>query len=284
MNGRRWLLVLVFSLVVAGCGRLGTGLPSCRVTSAGPNAATILSLQAVPEAAYSPCLEKLNPGWEQVGFSVESGEVVLEFERDLEESFLQVRLNPSCELGDAEEVPSDIEGVSRFEDVVAVSDRIKVTIVPDGYRPLIHAVDLKEELEGMKIEDRRLVFTIAEDLSVPVGTRVDAAFVTDEFVWIIGDIDREEGTLEMRAARDAEPAHGLDVDEALERIEDLIEEAQYTGQWYLVFDGGCITYDFDVDGSLVPTIVDDAEAAIGLYPNDQLRDVIGLSGFDIADE
>ena len=135
------LAVVALAILVAGCGSLGTGLPGCRAPIGDPNAATVLSVQAVPQAAYSPCLNSLQLGWDEVDFQVEKGLARLEFERNLD-SFLEVRLTPSCDIGDATEVASEIEGISRYEDIYEVKEELRVTLVPESERPKIYAQTL----------------------------------------------------------------------------------------------------------------------------------------------
>jgi len=281
---RKLLIGLVaIAALAAGCSRLGTGLPSCRIPASDPNAAMVLALQAVPEAEYSPCVNALPLGWEEVDFEVESGLATLEFRRAVE-PFLKVSLTPDCDPGAAVEVPSDVPDARRFEDISQVTDAIAVTIVPDGERPRIYALSLAAELEGTRVNDRPVDFSVDEDTQYSVRSRVNRALFSDQFVWIIGDLDIDEKTLELRASPEGEGAHGIDIDEALERMADMSEEVQYRGRWYLVFDGGCITYEFDADGALAGSIADDAEVTIGIYPNRELIKAARNAGFDVGVE
>ncbi len=283
MSKRILLIVMLLGIVAAGCGRLGTGLPACESPATDPTAATILTLQAVPTADYSPCINSLKLGWDEVEFDVERGLARLEIGRGVS-SFLELRLTPSCDIGDAVEVATRYEDIAKYEDVVQVTEEIRVTIVPDGERPRVHALSLAERLEGARIDDRPVVFSVDEDIDHSVLSRVNKALFTDQYVWIIGDLDIDEGTLEMRATPDGEGAHGLEVDDALDRIEDEIDDVQYRGQWFYVFEGGCITYDFDAEGAVATSIVQDAEEAFGFYNNDNLREAGRNAGFDLIGE
>ena len=120
MSRRFVLAVGVVALVSAGCGRLGVGLPACDTVASDPTTASVLTLQAVPAADYAPCLNSLKLGWDEVDFEVERGLMTLEFgtKRELEfRSFLEVRLTPSCDIGDAIAVPSGMDGIDRFDDI-----------------------------------------------------------------------------------------------------------------------------------------------------------------------
>ena len=279
MSLRKLLLVVSLAVLASACGRLGTGLPACGVTPDSPNAANVLSVQAVPGAAYSPCLNALELDWDEVEFSAQSGLVHLEFERGTD-TFLDVRLTATCEIGDAREVRSGHDDVTRYEDVVVVEEEVRLTIVPDGERPLAHALGLAALLNGSYLEDRPLVVVVDVEAGRPVTDRVNEAGSVSDFVWIIGDIDIDEGTLAMKPTAGGEWIRGIEVDDALDQMEDMIEDIQYRGNWYLLFDGGCITYEFDTEGKLAVSIARQADAAIGLFRNSDLIDAARDAGFD----
>jgi hypothetical protein len=279
----RATVVLGIALVAAGCARLGVGLPDCDTPPSNPSTAGLLSLEAVPAAEFAPCIRSLKLGWDEVDFHVESGLVRLRIGREFR-AFLDVTLTPTCEVGSAVEVPSGLAGIRRYEDVAKVDPQIGVTIIPTGERPRIYAISLAEELAGTTVHDRPVRFRVDEDIDYLARQRVNQALFTDQYVWIISDLDIEEGTLEMRGQSDGAAARGITIDEALERIEHLTPEVSYRGQWYLVFEGGCITYDFDAHGMVAETIADDAAEAFGLYPNAALRAVGRRLGYTIVDE
>ncbi|MDJ0663855.1 MAG: hypothetical protein QNJ75_04795 [Acidimicrobiia bacterium] len=279
MTLRRLLLVVAVAVVASACGRLGTGLPACGAPPSSPNAANVLSVQALPEAAYAPCLNSLELDWDEVEFSARSGLVRLEFERGTD-TFLDVRLTATCDIGDAKEVRSGQEDVTRYEDVVVVEEEVRLTIVPDGERPLAHALGLASQLNGSYLEDRPLVVIVDVEAARSATERVGEAAAVSDFVWIIGDIDVDEGTLAMRPTAGGEWIRGIELDDALDEMEDMVEDIQYRGNWYLVFDGGCITYDFDTEGKLAVSIARQADAAIGLYRNSDLIDAARDAGFE----
>ena len=157
-------------------------------------------------------------------------------------------------------------------------------MIPTGERPRIHALSLVKDLAGARIDGRAVVFTVDEEIDFSVRTRVNAALFTDHYVWIINDLDIEEETIELRRTTEGEGARGLSVHEAMDRIEDMTPEVSYKGQWYLVFNGGCITYDFDAEGTVATTVAEDAAQAIGLYPNAELREAGRNAGYEILEE
>ena len=215
-------------------------------------------------------------------FSARSGLVHLEFERGTD-TFLDVSLTATCDIGDAKEVRSGHEDVTRYEDVVAVEEEVRLTIVPDGERPLAHALSLAALLNGSYLEDRPLVVIVDVEAGRPVTDRVDEAASVSDFVWIVGDIDIDEGTLAMRSTGGGEWIRGIELDDALDQMEDMVEDIQYRGSWYLVFEGGCITYDFDTEGKLAVSIARQADAAIGLYRNADLIDAARDAGYEPVD-
>ena len=276
-------ILIVVALLGTGCGR-GVGLPSCETATSNPDSATLLALQAVPTADYAPCLNSVKLGWDEVDYEFESGMVTIEIGREMS-AFLEVRLTEACDIGSAIPVPSGMPDVERYEAIDQVVSDIRVTIIPTGERPRIHALMMAEDLEGVRVEDRPVIFTVDEEIDFSVLTRVNDALFTDDYVWIIDDLDTEEDTLEMRrSANSDEGARGLSVEEALHRIEDMTPEVRYKGQWYLVFNGGCITYDFDAKGTVAETIAGDVEDAIGLYPNGELREQGRRYGYELIDE
>jgi hypothetical protein len=214
---------------------------------------------------------------------MESGLATLEIGREFS-SFLEVRLTESCDVGNAVEVPSDIEDIQKFEDILKVDSKIRLTIIPTGERPRIHALTMAADMEGITVEGRPLEISVDEDIDFSVRSRVNEALFSDDYVWIVSDLDIEENTLELRRTADGEGARGLSVEEAVDRIEDMTPEPSYVGQWYLVFNGGCITYDFDAKGTVAESIEQDVAEAIGLYPNDELREAGRRAGYKFLDE
>lgn len=283
MNRRIFLIILGLVLLSSACGRLGVGLPACATSPNDPTTATVLALQAVPTADYAPCINSLQLGWDEVEYEMESGLATLEIGREFS-AFLEIRLTESCDIGDAIEVPSEIEDVQKFEDISKVGSSIRLTIIPTGERPRIHALTMAAEMEGIRIEGRPVDISVDEKIDFSVRSRVNEALFTDDYVWIVGDLDIEENTLELRRTADGEGARGLSADEALDRMEDMTPEVSYVGQWYLVFNGGCITYDFDARGTVAETIEQDVNEAIGLYPNHQLREAGRRAGYTLLDE
>ncbi len=275
------VLVAAVALVASGCGgQLGLGLPACDTPVTDPTPVSVLVAQAVPTAQYGPCINSLKLGWDEVELSVESGRAALEIGREFT-TFLDVSLTESCDIAGATPVPSGIDDIDRYERITEVSSEIRVKLIPTGERPRIHSLALAGELEGVRVDNRSVTVTVDEDIDFEVRTRVNDALFVNDYVWIVSDLDVEEGTLEMRRTADGEGARGLTVHEALERIEDMTPEVAYEGQWFFVFAGGCITYDFDTGGTVAETVAQDASEAIGFYDNAALLEAGRRAGFEL---
>ena len=92
-------------------GGADTRAPHC-----GPGHAMILAAQAVPSAAFLPCIAALPPGWTtadpeiasgQASFVVNSGQAGLQA--------VTVTLTATCDTSGAQQIPSDQPGMRRFE-------------------------------------------------------------------------------------------------------------------------------------------------------------------------
>ena len=283
MRPRIFLAVVVALLAAACSNSIGLGLPACDRPPTDPSGATVLVAQAVPRAVYAPCINSLKLGWDEVELKVQSGRASLEIGREFS-SFLEVSLTETCDVSSATPVPSSLEGANRYEDLRIVRQEIPVRLIPTGERPRLHALMLVEQLNGTRLDDRPVVFSVDENIDFEVRTRVNDALFDDQYVWIINDLDVEEGTLEMRLTADGEGARGMTVDAALERLEDLAPDVAYKGRWYFVFEGGCITYDFDAEGTVAATLGQDASEAIGFYDNAALIEAGRRAGYRLLEE
>ena len=70
-----------------------------------------------------------------------------------------------------------------------------------------------------------------------------------------------------------------DLDDAIDTIEDAESESTYVGNWYYVFDSGCVVYTFDAEGQSVTTIEADVETALSLMDAEELRQLARDAGF-----
>ena len=239
---RRYVLaVLALTLALSACSNLGLGEASCLPPDRGVSAANILTIQAVPDAKYTPCLDELRLGWDTVEWFAEDGRAGFKITRSIS-PFLTATVTPSCDVTGATQVESEYEDIQRYEDIESHAVDIGITIIPSAERPLLAARLLVADLEGTEIDDRPVVFTIDENINQQVGHRVNFALLQDQYVWVMSELDR--------------------------------------GNWYFTFEGGCITYEFNASGRLAETVAADAEDALGFYPASVVVEVARRQGLD----
>lgn len=263
---RRALLMLVaVTFAVSGCSNLGLGEASCLPPERGVSSANILTIQAVPTAKYTPCLDELRIGWDTVEWFAEDGRAGFKITRSIS-PFLTATVTPSCDVSGATRVDSGLPDIQRYEAIESQAPEIGITIIPSADRPLLWSRLLVERLEGTEVDDRPVIFTIDENVDHQVGSRVNQALLSNQFVWIVSELGAEEGTVELRGSDPSLTARGVSTSRALELIDDSVPDVFYRGNWYFTFEGGCITYEFNAKGRLAETVAADAEDALGFYP------------------
>lgn len=278
---RHGITIVALASALTACGNLGLGEADCTPSQRSVSPATILTVQAVPSARYTPCLDELRLGWDEVHWFFEDGRAGMEIVHTFD-PFLTVTVTESCDVSTAESVTSGHEDIERYEDVTSQPPQITITIVPAGEEPMVRARSSADELRGAEIDHRPVILTIDDRLDEPIRSRVDRAVQQADYVWIIDELDAAEGTVELRGSDPAVTARGITPDKALEIIEESVPNVFYRGSWYFTFEGGCITYGFDAEGSVAETVADDAEDAIGFYPAAELREAARRDGYDVG--
>lgn len=263
---RRSVLVVVsLALALSGCSSLGLGEASCLSPERGVSSANILTIQAVPTAKYTPCLSESRVGWDTVEWFAEDGRAGIRITRSIS-PFLTATVTPACDFTGATRVESGYPDIERYEDIESQLPEIEVTIVPSSERALLRARLLVDDLEGSEIDGRPVIFNIDGDYEQQVGPRVNMAVLRHQFVWVVSELDAEEGTVELRGENIPATSRGLTPTEALDMIQESVPDVFYRGSWYFTFEGGCITYEFNAEGTLAETIAADAEEVFGFYP------------------
>lgn len=264
---RRSLLTLVaLAVTVSGCNsNLGLGQASCLPPERGVSAASILTIQAVPTAKYTPCLSESRIGWDTVEWFAEDGRAGIRVSRAIS-PFLTATVTPSCDVTGATQVESGLPDIERYEDIESQHPEIEIVVVPSSERALLQSQLLVDSLEGSEIDGRPVVFSIDDNIAHQVGPRVNLAYLRNQYAWVVSELDAEEGTVELRGEDLPQVGHGLTPTEALDVIEDSVPDVFYRGNWYFTFEGGCITYEFNAKGTLAETIAADAEEVFGFYP------------------
>jgi hypothetical protein len=262
---RSFVAIAAVTFLASGCSNLGLGEASCLPPERGVSAANILTIQSVPTAKYTPCLDELRLGWDTVEWFAEDGRAGFRITRAIS-PFLTATVEESCNVASATKVESGYPDIDRYEAIESQATEIGITIIPSGDRPLLSSRLLVERLEGTEIDDRPVVFTIDENVDDQVGPRVNRALLTDSYVWLVSELDSEEGTVELRGRDPNLVGRGVSITQALELIDDSVPDVFYRGHWYFTFEGGCITYEFNAKGRLAETVAADAEDALGFYP------------------
>ncbi len=116
-------------VVLAGCVRAASfdsELLACEVGDEGtPTNGVVLMAQSVPTASWVPCLNPLPPGWHFTDVVAQNGSARFFLESDRNDMTspraMEVLLTESCDTTGASQVPSDREGMRRFERVNQVS-------------------------------------------------------------------------------------------------------------------------------------------------------------------
>jgi len=281
---RRSILLVAIVLVASGCNsNLGLGEADCSSVIPDVSSSNILTVQAVPTAKYTPCVNDLRLGWDTADWFAEDGRAGIEIVRFVPHStFLTATVTKSCDVSSAIEVESGHTDIDRFEDIELQPAGIEIAIVPSGEGPLSSARQLADELAGVEVDDRPVSYTIDEAIDQPVTARVEVALTQNDYVMIIDEVDAEDGTVQLSSNLSGAAGHSLDPVEALVLIQEVVPGVFYRGHWYFTFDGGCITYKFDATGRLAETVAEDADDSLGFYPAHELRQFAKDEGFDIG--
>jgi hypothetical protein len=280
---RRPTILLAIVLLQGGCSNLGLGEADCGSVDADISSSNILTIQSVPTAKYTPCVNELPLGWDRAEPFAESGRGGIRIVRDTPPStFLTSTVTDSCDVSEAVAVESGSVDIDRFEDIELQPVSIGVSIVPSGEEPLSRAQELVDELAEVEIDNRPATYTIDEAVDEPVSTRVEVALSQNDYVLIIDEVDAEDSTVQLRSNISAATGNNLAPEEALDLIGDVVPDVFYRGNWYFTFEGGCITYEFDATGALAETIAEDAEDSLGFYPALELRELAKEQGFNVG--
>lgn len=281
---RRAVVVLVLAVVAAGCGnnQLGRSVPGCPVDPeviTSFTGAIILQMQAVDTAEYVPCLNDLNAGWSYENLVPEHGLSRFWLDSDrLGSRFLEVSLTPTCDVGTAPELTTDgVTGVTEFREVELVGSTITMVIVPTTGREIDYARFIESELEARQINDRT-VFVVFDTSDLPLEEKVAAAAERNRPIIIVNEQDALDRTATLRMPDEAQSLRGLDLPDLYDRLESLLPEPSFKGHWFRVFEGGCITYEFDAEGPGVDRLADDIEDALGLFPAGVVRRAMRSAG------
>jgi len=242
----------------------------------------VLAVQSVPGSHYVSCVESLPVGWSYQDLVAQSGTSSYQLDSDrMGMGFLRVQNVQSCDVGNATLTSTLDNGVEIWRDVDARTS-VAVAIVPEGptAETTARTLEIAEVLRETEVKGRTIQVTtsFSDDTT---ARRIEAAAAVGAHVLVIGVRDAEEGTVALRLAGASDEVTYNDLDSALEAIEAVETDSTYRGNWYFVFDGGCIVYTFDAEGPGTATIETDVTTALGLYDAEELRDIARDMGYRI---
>lgn len=105
-------------------------MPSCE---ASPRLGILA--QSMPSAAYVPCVGALPTGWTFEGLDVDDDGATLSLESDRSDRGVEVRLQESCDVGDAVPISPSDEGVRTYHLVTSIDPRVAgrlIDVFPGG--------------------------------------------------------------------------------------------------------------------------------------------------------
>jgi riboflavin biosynthesis pyrimidine reductase len=150
-------------------------------------------------------------------------------------------------------------------------------IVPVTGREANYARSIETELEARQINDRD-VFVVFDTSDDPLADKVAAAAGRDRPIIVVDEQDALARTATLQMPDETQSVRGLDLEDLFERLEDRLAKPSFVGTWYRVFEGGCITYEFDAEGTGVDRLAEDVEEALGLFPAGVVRQAMRSAG------
>jgi hypothetical protein len=136
---RRVTLAAVMLALFTVPAALGIGLllpasnPAVQAPDCGTGHPMILAAQAVPSAAFLPCIAALPPGWTTVNVEIASGQAT--FGLDFGQAGLQtatITLTATCDLAGARQISSGQPGMSQFARPASGSADVRYYVFPGG--------------------------------------------------------------------------------------------------------------------------------------------------------
>jgi len=277
VRSRRFSALVLAGLLVAGCSndRIGRSHPDCDLTNFSNEIA--MQAQAVPTATVGPCIVDLEPGWEYEHQQAESGLARFWLSADgMGEEFLEVRLQPSCDPGAAIRRPSPLPGIEAYLTGSPYIEPVPITIVPGSPQAVEYAASIGVQLSARDADGHPFDLSLAEAFDPPVA--VAEAIRAGRTVITVDEAGAASETLGLIFPGE-ESEEGLTLSRVIHEIEDRVAEPTYQADWYFLFEGGCIVWDFDAEGEMVATVDDAARRVLGFYDLAGLRRVMAEQGY-----
>jgi len=182
------LLVAGLATSVAGCSSdntAATGVPACPVGPTGSAGnAVLLMAQSVPTASWVPCVRTAVPtGWAYLHLDARNGIATFSFDSDLfGQPAVAVRLEPSCDISGATRVPTDREGLTRFERVQQTSPSFigqRYYVFPGGCITFAFTVSGDSRGEPLAVATQMVGVVSRDDLRAQVHDASDGRLSLD---------------------------------------------------------------------------------------------------------
>ncbi len=275
-------LVCGLSLLAISCaGDLGPGTPACLEDPADSiDAITILQLQAVPDATWGPCIAELKVGWEYDEHLTESGRATFWLDSDrMGDRFLEATLASTCDTTGAMPAFSPAADIQRLVQVEEAPRPVQIAVIPVAPRHSSYAGEVLAQLDGQTLEGRDVVAFVPVSNAAP-AVQIERALNNGQVAVIVDDREEASRTVEMRRTGET-PEVGVTIEDALDELEDDLGQPRYRATWFHLFDGGCITYRIDAEGSGAETVASDIDDVMGFFPLADLRRNAAAQGFDV---
>ena len=283
MMHRGAALLLVGALAMSACSAdlNPNTAPACELdATASVATATVMQLQAIPDAAWGPCINELLVGWDYEPQTAKRGETTFWLDSDrMGDRFLRVRLQTACQHPSAVAADSSVEGISRYVQIEEEPGPIEVSVIAIAPRHEGFASGIAAGLSGRRLEGRSIEATLA-DSEDRAPTRIQGALAEGRYAIVIDDREMASNTVELRFPG-GETLDGVSLDEALEEMEEVLGTPRFRATWFHEFAGGCIVYRFDATGSGAQTVADDVAEALGFFPLAEFRRSAREAGFDV---
>ncbi|MEE8330390.1 MAG: hypothetical protein V3R84_01310 [Acidimicrobiia bacterium] len=268
------------ALLASSCGisTLGRAFPRCEFPFVDIPVSVIMEIQAIPDAEFGPCINELEPGWTYHHMQHQSGNVRFFIDSDrLGDRFLTVNLSESCDPGSAAARAHPNNRITRFVEATEEIQPIDLVIVPTSDSAREYAARVGVDLAGQSVRGRPLTLQLAD--SKTPDEDIGEALEDGAFVVIVSANDAARETMQGMAPGDDEIHTNLTLGDVLDGIEERVEEGTYRATWFHLFDGGCVTFEFDADGAGVETLVADVELAVGFADLADLKEQAKQAGF-----
>jgi hypothetical protein len=276
------LLAAAPLLLLSACAneQLGQEAPVCQRS---PNeieftTGLVIQMQAVPDASFVPCIDTLQPGWKYEHVLAQNGRARFWLSSDrMGERFVEVGLQESCRVGPAAEPIFSRQEVDSHAEVDLIPSLISPVIIPVTDSGVNFSLLVKRVINAETLNGREPLASI-DRRQVPLSDKIETAHAAGAPAIVIDGQDVLSGTASLILPGETTGRRGLAIYALIDRLDAKVPQASYTGTWYHVFEGGCITYEFNASGNEVDTLARDITAAVGFLDANFARRILRDAG------